>query len=82
MADDDDSIPDEDDYLPDEDDFTSDEDLPFWESHAQSKIRGILDSIEFDPEEGTVTAWSDDWDPRGKGDSAPRTFSSLEEFRR
>jgi putative zinc finger/helix-turn-helix YgiT family protein len=69
---------DEDDVAPDRDD---DEELPFWERHAESKIRGILDSIEYNVDEGTVTAWSDDWDPRGKGDATSRTFSSLEEFR-
>lgn len=78
MTDEDDLEPDDD---PAFDDGGEDEELPFWESSARSRIRGILDTAEFDVEEGTVTLESDEWDPRGKGDCAKRTFSSLDELR-
>jgi len=69
---------DEDEFAPDRDD---EEQLPFWERAAESKIRAVVDSIEYDADEGTLTAWAEDWNPRGKGDAGSRTFSSLEEFR-
>ena len=56
-------------------------DEPWWESSARSKIRAILDTAEFDAEVGAISLWSDEWDPRGKGDSANRVFHDLDELR-
>ena len=72
---------DEDEFEPVEEEEEEEEDLPFWESAAHSKIRGILDTIEYNVDEGTVTVRSDEWDPRGKGDPSSRTLSSLDELR-
>jgi len=52
-----------------------------WESDARSRIRGLLYDAEFDHEEGTVTLFSEDWDPRGRGDRSPRAFSNLNDLR-
>lgn len=79
MADEDE--PEDDSGLMEEDEDRDEADLPFWESSALSRIRGILEGARFSVEDRTVTVESDEWDPRGKGDSAPRTFSSLEELR-
>jgi HJR/Mrr/RecB family endonuclease len=68
----------DDDLLPDIEDI---DDLCPWERSAQSKIQNIIDSIEFNEGEGTITARSDEWDPRGKGDVVRRTFAGLDEFR-
>lgn len=52
-----------------------------WECDARDRIRGLLYNAEFDRDEGTVTLFSEDWDPRGKGEMYPRAFGSLDELR-
>lgn len=52
-----------------------------WESDAMSRIRGFLYDAEFNHDEGSVTLFSEDWDPRGKDNKYPRAFSSYDDLR-
>jgi hypothetical protein len=56
--------------------------LPFWKQAALARVREILETAEYDPDEGTVSLAADEWDLRGKGRFTSRTFSSLEELRK
>jgi len=61
---------------------TDDQDaLAPWECDARDRIRGLLFNAELDHDEGTVTLFSEDWDPRGKGEMYPRAFSNLDDLR-
>jgi hypothetical protein len=73
-----DSEDDQDALAPWEDDQDA---LAPWESDSRNMIRGLLYDAEFDRDQGTVTLFSEDWDPRGKGNKYPRAFSSFDDLR-
>src|SRR5262249_50855499 len=76
------SVADDDDdssYELGEDNHDDEGDAP-WEGSTRSRIRAILETAEYDVDDGTIKVWDEDWDPRGKSRGS-RTFSDLEDLR-
>lgn len=58
-----------------------DNDLSPWESDALHRILGLMYEATFDRDAGSVTLYSEDWDPRGKGNKSAKTFWNLHDLR-